>query len=106
MPALTAAGRRWSSTSMLATRGCLPSKRLEGNTQSPAWENVVFCFQRSMKSASNGWFHITPKLAFPQSPFVLNNRVQEFGFFLLVEAQHATTNAPRKERNRVAGMAV
>src|SRR6202011_3625193 len=28
--------------------------RVEGNTQSPAWEYVVFCFQRRMKSASNG----------------------------------------------------
>src|SRR5437016_3608515 len=40
---------------MLATRGCLPFRRVEGNTQSPAWEYVVFCFQRRMKSASNGW---------------------------------------------------
>jgi hypothetical protein len=31
---------------MLATRGCLPFRRVEGNTQSPAWEYVVFCFQR------------------------------------------------------------
>src|ERR1700739_4854652 len=40
---------------MLATRGCLPFRRVEGNTQSPAWEYVVFYFQRRMKSASNGW---------------------------------------------------
>src|SRR5437870_3982506 len=40
---------------MLATRGCLPFRRVEGNTQSPAWEYVVFCFQRRMNSASNGW---------------------------------------------------
>src|SRR6266478_3979633 len=40
---------------MLATRGCLPFKRVEGNTQSPACECVVFCFQASMNSASNGW---------------------------------------------------
>src|ERR1700730_6169547 len=40
---------------MLATRGCLPFRRVEGNTQSPGWEYVVFCFQRSMNSASNGW---------------------------------------------------
>jgi hypothetical protein len=40
---------------MLATRGCLPFRRVEGNTQSPAWEYVVFCFQGRMKSASNGW---------------------------------------------------
>src|ERR1700752_735964 len=40
---------------MLATRGCLPFRRVEGNTQSPAWEYVVFFFQRRMKSASNGW---------------------------------------------------
>src|ERR1700689_3956150 len=29
---------------MLATRGCLPFRRVEGNTQSPTWEYVVFCF--------------------------------------------------------------
>src|SRR5580692_1208817 len=40
---------------MLARRGCLPFRRVEGNTQLPAWEYVVFCFQRSMKSASIGW---------------------------------------------------
>src|SRR3954469_16981862 len=40
---------------MLATRGCLPFRRVEGNTQSLGWEYVVFCFQRSMNSASNGW---------------------------------------------------
>src|SRR5580700_10436390 len=40
---------------MLATRGCLPFKRVEGKTQSAVWEYVVFCFQRSMNSASNGW---------------------------------------------------
>src|SRR5579859_1969475 len=40
---------------MLATRGCLPFRRVEGNTQSPGWEYIVFCFQRSMNSASNGW---------------------------------------------------
>src|SRR6266496_1548849 len=40
---------------MLATRGCLPLSRVEGNTQSPIWEYVVFCFHRSMNSASNGW---------------------------------------------------
>jgi hypothetical protein len=40
---------------MLATRGCLPSRRLEGKTQSLVWEYIIFCFQRSMKSASKGW---------------------------------------------------
>src|SRR5437660_10116696 len=40
---------------MLATRGCLPFRRVEGKTQSPGWEYVVCCFQRRMKSASNGW---------------------------------------------------
>src|SRR3989440_9575478 len=40
---------------MLATRGCLPFRRVEGKTQSAVWEYVVFCFQRSMNSASNGW---------------------------------------------------
>src|SRR6201981_1767696 len=40
---------------MLATRGCLPFSRVEGNTQSLGWEHVVFLFQTSMNSASNGW---------------------------------------------------
>src|SRR5882672_4115906 len=40
---------------MFATRGSLPSRRLDGNTQSPGWEYVVFFFQPSMNSASNGW---------------------------------------------------
>src|SRR6266576_4332841 len=40
---------------MLATRGCLPFRRVEGNTQSLAWEYIVFSFQTSMNSASNGW---------------------------------------------------
>src|SRR5437660_12359614 len=40
---------------MLATRGCLPFRRVEGNTQSPGWGYVVFSFQTSMNSASNGW---------------------------------------------------
>jgi hypothetical protein len=31
---------------MLATRGCLPCSRNEGNTQSPGCEYDVFCFQR------------------------------------------------------------
>src|ERR1700685_430675 len=53
MHALIVAGSR-SSTSMLATHGCLPFRRTEGNTQSLGWEYVV-CFQWSMNSASNGW---------------------------------------------------
>jgi hypothetical protein len=39
---------------MLATRGCLPFTRKEGNTQSPGAEYGVRSFQRSMNSDNKG----------------------------------------------------
>src|SRR5437868_1710527 len=45
---------------MLATRGCLPFRRFDGNTQSTAWEYVVVFSQTSMNSASKRWSDTGP----------------------------------------------
>src|SRR5271157_859841 len=52
-PALTAAGRRWSWTSMLAVRGCRPFSLKEANTQCSASKYGVVFFHSCMNSASN-----------------------------------------------------
>src|SRR6267143_6650662 len=39
---------------MLATQGCVPSKRKEEKTQSPGWEYGVFWFHRNTNSDNKG----------------------------------------------------